>query len=739
MKKKIRILFILILMFFTLFNPKLVRAEEEEKPQESEYYTNLDQEEVKKITGLTVDNIAHAWQWITDNKTYIIIEENNGNIIYWWNAPNLQQATVNSILDEISKFGYGAPITQLPWTKYRYTNLKDEYASNAKTAMSQLGFNIPNYYYKGEYPLLYISAINVILPDGFWDGVQRTWQFVTTGTLIPAPNKSDLNTLTYLAPGDYSSSDLSFRAWLNKNWDKFVDTVEDGQILHSKADTNGVYDDAQYSKEAILKAITPEDQLANYKEYVKGLKPNEIIRLLQRFTGKNFIEVSTNIVLVTTGSSKKNIKRIMPYELETMNNNDKNLLSNIVDHRATYGNIQIGPFQFQIGRNILKTVVDVSSWLAETSVFLNRIASFNFFNNFIKLDKFWSNEITTQLFILMVVGFVCYMLWEAIQIGILRTKDLFASMKRILTRFLILMIIYVIVFNPANFYSKFVSFYNTVTDISNVTLKQDEVVSELYGKEASEEEISNAKMWLPYFDTWTSFHTSHGLESNSQIVNFTAEIAEPETKDMTPITIGGVQQTKWSVYLASYFQSGGLLTGDAYRIVDHFMAPRVTAPTLDKETHTFSGLKVVQNENYTTDIQSTVKATNVTFQLLILISIVIKVFVFVEIFMSLLLMTITFASEFANPKKIKGYFSSLFGLTVDILIINTITSILTYSSLLATGNAALLLFLFYLYVLIKGFKYWISSDTIFRPKFIKSIVNYLYKLGAKYSSTGGII
>lgn len=705
MSKLNKKLMVLVLFIITLsiisFSSATVYAED------SEYDSNLTKEQIEDIFSLKVENIADPWTWISEAKTFVIAETKDNHVTYWWNVPNIQMSAQNSLYGMIAMSGYGTgagtPAENNKWL------IDVGKRDDANTALKKYGFRIPSPTYIGERPLITISVAGVLIPDSVTNTAGRLWDLVWEGDIVSAPTDKDLNSLIYIAPRDYETSGITFERWVKDNWYKAIDKIKDGQVLISTADDKGIAD----GKLWIKKKIIDDQGLAQ-----KGLDAKHICQELQRICGKYYPDVAKNIILASGIGKTHQTERIMPYDLSRMNSKDAKIFKGLKDPRAEmqqsffstgYDKLVFGMFK--------SSILSLSGTIAELTVALNGFSNWTFLENVgISPMDLWNNSIIQVLITIMFVIFVAYVLRSAFKVLTGNGGYLQLAGKALCT-FLVAIFVFNISYNTDNTYKFFKDTSVKIFNLSNVTFQTNQTTSKLLGTGTAADK-ENVQLWLPYFNTWTSYHTNHTLMDSEQIIDKNS--GKPEVKNLISPKIDTVEQNLWSTVLADSFTENTNYSGNIYRVVDHFMSPRISGTGIN--------LTVKQNENYNGNIQSNINFSSIPFQILILLLVVLKVLLFFEFVFNIAMLLFRVALTLTDKFKLGLVIKELGASMLNVAFMNIIIGLVIWSSLIADGWAGLCIVIFYYFIGFNLIKTLAMSNSVFTPKFFRSAQKVFYPI-----------
>lgn len=707
-RKYTLILFFIFSFFIINSNISTVYADS----NENYYYSHLPDEEIKKIFNLKVDDIKYPWNWISDAKTYVVVEKTElGDINYWWNTPNVQMSAQNSLSNIVSSSGYGNGLGKNAEDTQFLIKLGKK--SKANTAMKKYGFNIPNPAYIGERPLITISIMGILIPDGIWDTAGRIWNLALFDDIISLPTDEDLNSLMYVAPRDYNTEAGTFKKWVDKYWYKAMRKMKDGQVLVTGADNKGRLEpDGQ---QWIKKYIIDEQGL---------LKPNltadEICSELAEICGKHYPDVVKNILTVSAKNKigeVHTIERIMPYDLSRMNSEDKEMFDSIEDPRAKK---QEGIWGTGINNSVLNffksIILAISGLIAEITVALNGVTNFTFIEN-IGLDPtiLWNSSITQLLITIMLCAFIFYAFKTCFKV--FKNGNYMSFALKTLCTFLMVIFIYNVAKTPDTIYNFIKDINARTTDLTAVAFESSDEISALYGTGNSADK-ENVRLWLPYFNMWTKYHTNHSLTDKEQRIGRVND-SEPERKGLKIPKIGGIKQELWSTVLADDFTSYKTYSGNIYRVVDHFMAPRIKVNNLSDEN---LDVNVKRNENWNGPIQSSLNLGTIPLQVLIFLYTIFKVALFFEFLYNIatLLYNLTL-SVTSGTRQITTTIKELFASMLNVNICTTIIGLIIWTTISAEMFLSLLLSIFYFFLSFSILKKLYNSYSVFTPKFFKPL------------------
>lgn len=679
----------------------------------SKYYSHLTQQEIEDIFKLKVSDIPDPWTWLSQSKTFVIVEDYLNDYTYWWNTPNIQMSAQNSLYDMISMSGYGSGSGEEANKREWLVDLGD--SDNANTALKKYGFSIPSPTYVGERPLITISIGGVLMPDSVLDGFGRVWDFIWDGgDVIKAPSNEDMNSLIYVAPRDYETSGITFERWVDDNWYEAIGNIKSNQVLLSSADENGIAQGKQWIKEWIINKQGLNEP---------GLSAKRICQELEQICGEYYPDVAKNIILASGIGKAHQTERIMPYDISRMSSNDAKMFDGIKDPRS-----EMQQSLFSTGYDKLiwgmfkSSILSLSGKISEITVALNGFTNFTFLEN-IGLNPLdlWNDSILQILLLIMLSAFIFYVVKSSFKI--LKNGNYMNIVVKAFCTFLIMIFVFNISYNSENTYKFIKNVSTSIFNLANVTFHTaNDDISALYGNgDAADRE--NVQLWLPYFNTWTSYQTNHTILDSEQKINKNDNY--PELNNIITPNINGVEQTLWSTILADTFVTPANYSGNIYRVVDHFMAPRIENFEHNGEN---IDIQVSKNENYNGNIQSAINLSGLPFQILILFFVVFKVLLFFEFIFNIALLLFNLTLSVTSKYKIITVIKELGASMLNVAIINFIIGLVVWSSLSSSGFGALAIFAFYIFLTYNIIKELVRSNSVFTPKFFRPAQRAIYNV-----------
>ena len=288
--------------------------------------------------------------------------------------------------------------------------------------------------------------------------------------------------------------------------------------------------------------------------------------------------------------------RVMPYDVDTLVPTDKTNYA-VVDPRVKlYKDHIIGSliadFSLEGGFMIFikpqATIINIAGKITEVSVFLQTICNFDFLDSLgLSPTKMWSDVFVTLLMLALALFFIIKTVIAVIKMG---TR----STAKVIIGFLLLALelgfIVTLSINPEANWTKIKTNATKIMNLGELTtVFNNKDLEYLFGGNEDYE----VAYYVPYLDCWSKYNTGYGILDTEQKIDSSKDAAE--LIDFVNPTINGKDIGHWSVLLADSFTyhgrsnlvvntvqynghtvNGSVINNNAYRVVDHFMAPRVT-------------------------------------------------------------------------------------------------------------------------------------------------------------------
>lgn len=371
----------------------------------------------------------------------------------------------------------------------------------------------------------------------------------------------------------------------------------------------------------------------------------KVIQHIQNYCGPYYTEVLANILKLMAKIAPDNPNdgdkdavtyyirrnssdpRVMPYDTSSLVAKDRENYSvkdprvEIYKDHIVGGVISEFTINWGIGIYIKpqKFIINLGGKITEIAVFFQRLCNLD------KLDEWGLSP--SKIWIDAYIGFLmgCIVLFFLFKTVISIIKMGTNQRGRLIFGFLVLTfelgLLSFLLINPDGTWNKvkgtLTSFMNLGEKLSSATFKDEDGygLDYLYGDMNSEEVL----YYLPYLDMWSKYNTGYGLLADQQKFDINANL--PETLDMQEKeipTIGDKPIGHYSVLLIDAFSyyghgtsvlsvtedgvayNGATINNNAYRVVDHFLAPRFEVTP----SGSIVKLSVTANENYNGEFQT---------------------------------------------------------------------------------------------------------------------------------------
>lgn len=367
---------------------------------------------------------------------------------------------------------------------------------------------------------------------------------------------------------------------------------------------------------------------------LNNAQAHEILSLLQSYCGPYYPQVIGNMMKLMCATAKhdgdngpnttvvSDDKRVMPYDTASMLAKDRENYD-VTDPRVDlYKSHIVGKlvsnfnFSFAIGIYFKpqKSLINIAGKITEISVFMQQLCNFGVFESYgLSPADMWTSAYTGLLMAMIALFFIIKTVASIIKMGT-------NAGARLVVAFLLLVfelgLITAIAANPTRV-------WNTIKNVENKMINLGEMstvysvpsLTYLYGN-SSDMEVT---YYMPYLDTWSKYNTGYGILESQQLMNTSTDSAELVDKDFPKI--GSNEIKHYSVLLMDSFSywgysnsisntvtvnghtyNGSKINNNAYRVVDHFMAPRVDITELNGGNK--MSISVTENENYNGQFQS---------------------------------------------------------------------------------------------------------------------------------------
>lgn len=349
-----------------------------------------------------------------------------------------------------------------------------------------------------------------------------------------------------------------------------------------------------------------------YNEELSRAEAIKILTLLQSKCGPTYQEVMENIItcmIQNAAHEGEEIEleeyidpRVMPYDRNTL------IISGGGGVEVNGANVHIDDPRVNIYKKenligsyvvtgrlhlsyLLKSnlIIRGSLWLtsvcARLSIFFNQITNFKVIDDLglspTNMWKSFSYKVVIAIIMLLLI------------ISIVRIAFKFfkgnAGIREVLGKvgfFLgIMVLILLLVLYPDKTWNNYKTLFNKVNNMGEMTIVNTmDNVGELYGDKTD----SSVTYYLTYFNLWTLYHTGYSIAAPQQVIDYD----DPEMDDINMEGIPEINKNPtslWCVVLADSFNRQGKnvtnmsangknglnINANAYRVVDHFLAPRL--------------------------------------------------------------------------------------------------------------------------------------------------------------------
>lgn len=722
---KIKSKILLIILLAVLILPKNAHAQNNKT-----YYINSNNEIIEEIYATKAKelSIGKDSSWLSNLMSYVIVTTYDDRNGFYFNVPNLQLQVLNYATNLLPR-GYNSTGRDLyEENKNKHFNFVPmEPFNTAPTGMHKYGFHLPNPAYLGEYPRVQMSLMGIILEDNIVDNVVKFFKSIFGGDVITAPEESDIKTLKYISPNDYFYSTSSFERWIEKYWEKTKNAIEPGQIIVSPG-VDGV-DKEGNDKDGNLWVW---ENLINGSDIKDETNSEKINKLLKEYSGKKYQNIVSNILVL---AKAKGIYtdvdtapiRTMPYERDTLTASDFNALN--IDDPRVYNDLEF--FGNKIQFEALKTFfspftgffIDLAGTMSEFTVFLQR------FSNFTQLESNGLDPLiifknpAVHILLSMIVLFLLFYLLKKF-IAMLRGKVSSAVLlSNSVTMIFFAIFSYNVILNPQGLYNVIKDLSIKISSIEAPVIGSIKSISPLI-EQGDEKQKSEAILWVPYFDLWTEYHTNHKLMDKANTID---DKSLPELTLFSSYTkLNGTEVPLYSTILAD-----ALSTKDTdddlkmYRVVDHFMAPRLYDINLSPTARPL--FKTKHNENFNGKIQSGINIGSMLGIFFILILIFTKVILFYEFIFEIIMFPLYLANSIIDERMFKDQIKRVPVALLRLPILSLFIVVVMWAVLALSGMASLVLLLALIYFYWKMLLRLMQTKSVWSPRMFIFLQTFLDK------------
>jgi len=551
----------------------------------------------------------------------------------------------------------------------------------------------------------------------------------------------------------YAYSGLyTFTPFSYKDWKKYEE--------NHKA-KNGYWDDKDNAQIYINAETLTEEQA------------HRIINFIKNSAGPYYSQVMSNIIklIVQNAAYEKDTApaevmhsddvRVMPYDLSTLAKDDAENYD-VTDPRvdifrekligSIIADLDLNMNGFFHFFNFQTTVLGIISKVTELSVWMQQMCNLD------QLDKFGLSPTTmwTQSFanFLIIAVFLVFII-KTIKSTVDLCRDGRNTSGKILLGFLILCLelgfltVFVSNTGKQKIWKTIKNMENSVVNLGEMcTLYSDDKLKYLFGDVDGIE----VTYYLPYLDAWSKYNTGYGLFDDQQLIDTKSKL--PELEDFKNPQLGDNDIRHWSVLLADSFEyhgksdsiynsvpyknpatkkteyvNGVTINNNAYRVVDHFLAPRVTLK--EKSSGDKMKLTATQNENYNGEFQNC-SATDMIVKLILSIFLcflsLIKLLVFFwQWYMFYTFLFQSVLGKFAERKTWRQILLKTFSPTLALIFIGAYSGIMISIGTSLEGFMGIIILLALIFLTLKIIIWWYELS---RGVYFPGTIKWVYALSA---------
>ena len=453
----------------------------------------------------------------------------------------------------------------------------------------------------------------------------------------------------------------------------------------------------------------------------------EIVSQIQRTTGLYYTEVMNNIISIMQLEAKQEgvdistddwvNPRIMPYDIDAMTTADQKIVG-VSDPRVTrstaLGILANNSFDLTISTklkgSIANFLINIAGRVSELTVWMDHTFTLDYLDSIgLSPAKLWTSSIVTVLSGLFLLFFIlrcAFDGWKYIK----GEGVLWPLFVHLIITILLIGIFTVISLNPQKNWNKIKGTISNFINMGQYSLTLNNTqYADLFG-DGNDPSVA---YWIPYFDTWSTYNTGYGITDSVAKIDYNQN--KPETDGLKDYA-SSRHITLWPELLADSFkyndETKTAIRANAYRVVDHYMAPRVDATCNDSTC----SLSVRENENLNNNYQI-VSITN----LLTIVSkigiifitfliVLVKGFTIVYLWYLLYLLLFHIMMKLGTDySEIKKSFVSILQIMLALLFIGLYAGIIIYVGGYLTGVVGIVIVIGLYIVSISMIRFW--SDT----------------------------
>lgn len=491
-----------------------------------------------------------------------------------------------------------------------------------------------------------------------------------------------------------------------------------------------------------------------------------ILNRLQEYCGPYYEQVVSNMIklMCATANYDENLDpsnfviqddpRIMPYDTGTMLKEDadhyevkdprvelykKHIIGSLVSFSGATGSIGIY-------LKVQPKMIELAGKLTEISVFLQSICDFEIFeDNGLSPTDMWKEKAYAELAVLALI-----LLWLVKTIIAIFKLGKEGSIRILIAALIVLLEVGAInsitsdptpTWNVIKSVSEKFMFLGSVETAS----RNQNGIGYLFGSSDDTKDYE-VFYYLPYLDIWSKYNTGYGLLEKEQKMDESKDIEiNAESNFKNPQLFDGTDIKHYSILLADSFNfygksdsvvhssiingqvyNGLTINNNAYRVVDHFMAPRVKT---DFNGEAYS-LEVTENPLYNGEFQGSFGSvlTKLANCLLGCFLSIIKVMIFIYFWWQLYIFTFNVLLGIGvERKKLSTILAETFMPIIALCLFDVYSNICLTLGMTVTGIAGLFVIIFMFWLTIIIIRWWhdVNNGLIF-----PFTLNWIYALSS---------
>lgn len=359
----------------------------------------------------------------------------------------------------------------------------------------------------------------------------------------------------------------------------------------------------------------------------------EIIQKIQNYCGPYYKEVMANIVICMLDSAKAKTGEIlsdeneidvrnMPYDIDSMVPTDReNFIYNdprVEIFKSTILGSLISDISLSGGLGLYfklqPKIINLAGKITKLSVFFQQLINFDLLDSYgLSPASMWTNAFVFLVMAALALLFIVKTTGVLIKYLTSGSESMLKVISMFLVLFLELGIFAAVSANPEKVWKPIKGALTTVINLGEtVTVAADPELEYLFG--TGEDRDYAVTYYIPYIDTWSLYNTGHGLLAEEQLIQNAEGKPELEKFKNEKYQISGKNINHWSVLLMDAFEfngssdsllslrkgdkliNGKIINNNAYRVVDHFLAPRINDSFNDVDG-------TYKNANVTVDVK----------------------------------------------------------------------------------------------------------------------------------------